>query len=134
MHLPPHLAFPDFSRVHIRRPAPDLKSWQDRAIDFTPVIESGNCPDDVSLEWGDVVLIPEADHALSAELAGILNKRTGQSEEMPFRQVIVIVKVNASQITLAPEIMFPGDTKYPVPNATFVGGPPSIRTRGTPSG
>jgi len=75
------------------------------------------------------VLIPEADHSLSAQWPGFSTNELANLKKCLSRQLTVIVKGERKQITLAPEMMFPGDTKYPVPNANFVGGSPSIRTR-----
>ncbi|MCX6927201.1 MAG: ankyrin repeat domain-containing protein, partial [Verrucomicrobia bacterium] len=36
------LPFPDLARLRIRRPAADLKGWQEQTVDLRPVIESGD--------------------------------------------------------------------------------------------
>src|SRR5262249_35742762 len=122
------LAFPDFSRVQIRRPAADLKSWQERTIDFTPVIESGNCSSDLPLEWGEVVQIGEADHSLNAQWQGFSTNELANLRKGLSRQVTLIVKGESKQITLAPDITLPGDPQYPGVNVNFVPGRPVIKT------
>jgi hypothetical protein len=92
--------------VHIRRPGGDLKSWQERTTDFTPVIESGTCSDDPPLEWGDVVVIPEADHALNAQWSGFSSNELASVSKCLSRQVTVLVKAERKTIRLAPDIVF----------------------------
>src|SRR5439155_18526087 len=48
-----NLPFPNLERVRIRRPASDLKSWQEQNTDVSAAFTSGDCSKDVPLEWGD---------------------------------------------------------------------------------
>jgi len=65
------LDFPDFKRIRIRHPKPDLKGWDERRIDIETAFTSGACSADVPLELGDQVEIPETDHILSARWDGL---------------------------------------------------------------
>ncbi len=106
-HYPPTFAglhFPDFAQVRLRRPAPDLKSWQERTIDLSAAFQSGDCSGDVPLEWGDVVEIPEADHPLNVNWQGLSKETTNALTKCLTRQVEVVVKGQATELSLAPRI------------------------------
>jgi ankyrin repeat protein/N-acetylneuraminic acid mutarotase len=97
-------AFPDLAHLRIRRPAADLKSWQEQVVDFRPVLESGDCSKDVRLEWGDVVEIPEADHPLNEKWPGFSNTELANLMKCLTRQVEIVINGQATNITLAPRI------------------------------
>ena len=106
-HYPPNFAglhFPDFAQVRLRRPAPDLKSWQERTIDLSAAFQSEDCSSDVPLEWGDVVAIPEADHPLTFNWQGLSKETTNALTKCLARQVEVVVKGQATKLSLAPHI------------------------------
>ena len=99
----PGLPFPDLAHVRIRRPTPDLKSWQERVVDLLPVFESGDCSKDVPLEWGDVVELPEADHPLNEKWRGFSNTELANLKKCLTRQVQIVINGQATNIILAPE-------------------------------
>lgn len=99
------LPFPDLARLRIRRPAPDGKSWQEQAVDLTPVLGPGECSKDVRLRWGDVVDVPEADHRLSEVWAGFPTTELANLKQCLTRQVEVVIKGQTTNITLAPSII-----------------------------
>ena len=99
------LPFPDLARLRIRRPAPDGKSWQEQAVDLTPVLGPGECSKDVRLRWGDVVDVPEADHRLSQVWAGFPTTELANLKQCLTRQVEVVIKGQTTNITLAPSII-----------------------------
>jgi ankyrin repeat protein/N-acetylneuraminic acid mutarotase len=98
------LPFPDLAHLHISRPAADLKSWQDQAVDLTPVVDSGDCAKDVRLRWGDVVEIPEADHPLNEKWKGWSSAELGNLKKCLTRKVEIVVKGETTTVTLAPKI------------------------------
>ena len=104
------LPFPDLAHLHISRPTPDLKRWQDQVVDLSPVLESGDCAKDVRLNWGDVVEIPEADHPLNASWPGFSREEMANLKKCLTRQVEIVVKGKATRITLAPQINLAGET------------------------
>ena len=103
------LPFPDLAHLHISRPTPDLKRWQDQVVDLSPVLESGDCAKDVRLSWGDVVEIPEADHPLNATWPGFSKEELANLKKCLTRQVEIVVKGKATKVTLAPQISNVGD-------------------------
>jgi ankyrin repeat protein len=109
------LHFPDFAHVRLRRPAPDLKSWQDRTLDLTAAFQSGDCSDDLPLEWGDVLEIPEADHPLNANWQGLAEETTNTISKCLTRQVEVVVKGQSTKLSLVP-----GDALEEHSGRTFV--------------
>jgi cytohesin len=100
------LTFPDLTHVRIRRPADDHKSWKEQTVDLGSGLISGDCSNDVPLEWGDVVEIPEADHPLSEAWPGFSTIELTNLLKCLTRHVEIIVKGQTNTITLAPGIEF----------------------------
>jgi ankyrin repeat protein len=98
------LPFPDVAHLRISRPAADLKSWQDQVVDLRPVLESGDCAKDMRLRWGDIVEIPEADHPLNERWEGFSKTELTNLKKCLTRKVEIVVKGQATTITLAPGI------------------------------
>lgn len=65
------LKFPDFANVVIRRPAATGTGREEIRANLESVFKSGACTNDLWLEWGDVVEIPEADHAVNEAWTGL---------------------------------------------------------------
>ena len=99
-----NLPFPNLERVRIRRPASDLKSWQEQNTDVSAAFTSGDCSKDVPLEWGDVVEVPEADHPLNESWTGFSTNEWVNLKKCLSRRVEIIVKGQSKKVTLAPEI------------------------------
>jgi hypothetical protein len=97
------LHFPDLEKVRIRRPTPDLHSWQELAFDLSYVLGFGDCSKDVTVEWGDVLEVPEADHPLNERWVGFSTNEWSNLEKCLSRKVEVIVKGRTTKITLAAE-------------------------------
>ena len=64
-HRAEAMPFPDLAHVHIRRPGADPKKWSELVVDVKAILQSGNPTNDVPLQWGDVVEVPESDHAIN---------------------------------------------------------------------
>ncbi len=103
-HRPEAMSFPDLAHVHIRRPTADPKKWQEFTVDAKAILQSGNPTNDVPLQWGDVVEIPETDHAINdywrgfstTELAGFVKGLT--------HRVQIISQGQTNTVDLAPSI------------------------------
>ncbi len=115
------LPFPDFARLRIRRPAPNLKSWLDQTVDLRPVLESGDCSKDVRLEWGEVVEISEADHPLNEKWPGFSTVELANLKKCLTRQVEIVISGQATNITLAPQISGVGNEKEAASAASATG-------------
>ena len=105
------LAFPDFKRVRIRHPAPDYKSFSERVIDIDAALTTGDCSADISLEMGDQVEIPEADHVLGANWQGLSNEILATLEKCLTGSVSVRIKGRTETITRKPggtQVSLPG--------------------------
>jgi len=98
------LHFPDLEKVRIRRPAPDLHSWQELTFDLSYVLGFGDCSKDVTVEWGDVLEVPEADHPLNERWFGFSTNEWLNLQKCLSRNVEVIVKGKPTKVTLAAEI------------------------------
>jgi ankyrin repeat protein len=100
------LDFPDFTRIRIRHPKPDFKSWNERTVNVASALTSRDCSADITLEPGDEVEIPEADHIRYATWNGLPNATLESLKKCLTRRVSIIVKGQTSMITLAPDISF----------------------------
>jgi len=98
---PRELAFPDFSRIQIRRPSGDPIRWVVKTVDVETMLKSGNCAEDVQLLWGDIVEIPEADHLLNEGWQGLPLETLNALNKCWTRRVEVIVKGQRNALTLA---------------------------------
>jgi ankyrin repeat protein/LysM repeat protein len=94
--------FPDMAHLHIRRPAPDMKTWQEQVVDFTPLLLSGDCAKDLHLEWGDVVEIPETDHPLNGRWDFFSKEQMANLQRCLTRQVEILINGQGKKLTLAP--------------------------------
>jgi ankyrin repeat protein len=115
-------AFPDLAHIRVREPGKDSKTWQDRTVDFRPVLEEDDCSKDIRLPWGAIVETPEADHPLNTRWRGFSPKELTNLKNCLARSVQIIVKGEASTLTLAPKIVFPtGPESEPTiyPNTPF---------------
>ncbi len=109
------LVFPDFTRVHVRHPKSDFKGWDERTVDISVALSSGNCSADVSVDLGDQVEIPETDHVLNAPWEGLSMSTLATLKKCLTRQVTVVVKGQTNSVTVAPDY----STNY---NAGFTDG------------
>jgi ankyrin repeat protein len=99
-HFDRSLPYPDLAHVRLRQPTPDLKSWQERTVDLTPLLENGVCTNDVVLSWGEVVEIPELDHPLNQTWSGFTTKQLENLTKCWTRQVDIVVKGKTTKVTL----------------------------------
>jgi len=109
------LPFPDLTRLQIHRPTADQKTNQEITVNLGSSLQSGDCSHDVPLAWGDVVEIPETDHALKEAWPGFSNLELKNLRKCLTRHITIIVKSQTNIITLAPKIILEGDL-VPMPN------------------
>jgi ankyrin repeat protein len=98
----PILPFPDFSHVRIHRPEGG-KTGKSREISVNLLSGTGSfdCGQDVPLEFGDIVEIPEREHPLSEDAKPLTNGQWLELEKCLQRRVTFIVKGQPSQVTLS---------------------------------
>lgn len=63
--------FPDFSKVTITRRDPATGKISDTTVDVAAKVATGDCKEDMWLEWGDLVDIPEKEHPLNVNWNGL---------------------------------------------------------------
>lgn len=63
--------FPDFSKVTITRRDPATGKISDTTVDVAAKVATGDCKQDMWLEWGDLVDIPEKEHPLNVKWMGL---------------------------------------------------------------
>lgn len=92
-------SFPDLSRITINRLKAVGKS-EDIKLDVAALLRSADCTKDVWLEWGDIVHIPEQEHPLNTGWQGFDDEVITTLTNCLRRQVTVIVKGKADNLTL----------------------------------
>ena len=98
------LSFPDLVHVHIRRPGADPQKWQEFTVDAKAILQSGNPTNDVPLQWGDVVEIPETDHALNEHWRGFSTTELAGFVKGLTHHVQIINQGQSSTVDLAPSV------------------------------
>jgi len=85
------LPFPDFSKVSIRRLNRE-GTGTNIVVDLEARLKSSDCAQDVPLEWGDIVDVPEQDHSLTATWPGLEREAAEALAKCLARSVEIIVK------------------------------------------
>ena len=98
------MAFPDFAHIVIRRPTPDGLGWKEDKVNIAQALNSEDCAGDVSLDWGDIVEIPEADHEIFAKWSGLSDQEMMSLKKCLTRHIEIEVKGVTNTITLSPDI------------------------------
>jgi len=98
------LAYPDFANIRIRKPAADLKTWEEKPVDINALFESGDCSVDVPVTWGEVIQLPELDHSLYESWGGFSRKQLENLKKCLSRSVRISVKGETKSLELAPDI------------------------------
>lgn len=104
------LSFPDFSRVTVRRPAADKKSWVQIPVNVATALTSDDCTMDVPLQWGDVVEVPEADHPLHASWEGLPAEQIAALGKCLSREIEIRIRNQNYRFQLGP-VSFRDDMK-----------------------
>ena len=100
------IPYPDLAHLRIHRPAADYKKTPDLMVNLAPALLSGDASNDLPLQWGDVVEIPEADHPLNEKWPGFSDPELANLKKCLTRHVTVIVNGQTNLLTLAPGITF----------------------------
>ena len=101
--LPRGLHFPDLSRIKISRLIPG-GGTQDFDANQLHAFQSGDCSDDRSLEWGDIVEIPEQDHLVNESWAGLTSEVENALKKCLARSVDIHIKNETVKVTLDPGV------------------------------
>jgi ankyrin repeat protein len=95
-----HLPFPELRQVTIERLQPD-RSTRNIPVDLVDLTKSDHaCTNDIWLEWGDRVEIPEADHPLSLSWGGIDSLLAGRVAQCLQRSVEIVSKSGTNRFEL----------------------------------
>jgi ankyrin repeat protein len=100
---PPGFAHPDFANITISRLQKNGRTNLIR-VDLESVLGTGDCSKDVSLEWGDIVEIPEADHNVNEKWMGLSDAASSTLRKCLAAQVAIMVKGQTNLVTLKPLI------------------------------
>jgi ankyrin repeat protein len=93
--------FPDFSKIKIGRLGANGKTNL-ISVDLGTVPGSGDCSKNVSLQWGDIVEIPEADHNVNEVWLGLADPVQQMLKSCLGGHVAIVVKGRTNEATLAP--------------------------------
>jgi ankyrin repeat protein len=96
------LRFPDFHLVTIQRAVPGASQRKTINVDLESLLRSGECSDDVTLQWGDRVEIPEADHPVDQQWAGLDANQIITLAKCVSRNVTLIIKGTTNSIAVGP--------------------------------
>ncbi len=101
--LSPIEMFPDLSRIQIRRPSGSSDKWTVETVDVAGILKSADCSKDITLAWGDVIWIPEADHVLNETWNGFSLETLNAFNKCWTREIEVVVKGKSTKLTLGAE-------------------------------
>jgi len=96
--ISPNLAFPDFSNIRINRRDTGSKQPREIKADLNTVLSSN----DVPLEWGDVVEIPELDHRANEAWSGLAGPNIEAINRILSRKVEIRIKGETYPLVLTP--------------------------------
>jgi ankyrin repeat protein len=139
------LAFPDLARVKVLRLGTNGGADRVLTANVEQMLRSGACTNDLELEWGDVVIIPEVerrimewhsgdvviipklDHPIDAKWQGLDEQLRTALARCLERQVTVLIQGQSHKLVLSPKLWRPGDpVVLPPPRVVGpVGGVPS---------
>ena len=94
------LPFPDWKRVVIRRPDSDGAQWTEIPVDVEEIFAPGGCDKDVVLHWGDVIEVPERDHAIREQWPRLPVEAVNAWAQCLAREVTVHVQGKETPVTL----------------------------------
>jgi len=97
--LPGSLAFPDLANVTILRVGPDGRSRAAKNANLISRLNGKPCQD-VPLEWGDVIEIPELDHPLYVAWTGFSAEQLAVLTDCEKRSIQITVKGQTKIIVL----------------------------------
>jgi ankyrin repeat protein len=106
------LAFPDLARMVIRRASAGKTERTAMDVNLDAIFKSDNCQGDISLQWGDVVELPEADHPINATWQGLPAEDLNLLQRCLTRGVALTVKGQTTNLVLLPQTSRPGPTTF----------------------
>lgn len=99
-----YLRFPDFKNVVIYRREGASAKQKAINVNVEEILNSGDCSEDVWLEWGDVVEIPEADHPVDQHWDGPGERIVTSLTNCVAREVTINIKGASTVVKLCPEL------------------------------
>ncbi|MGZ4988619.1 MAG: ankyrin repeat domain-containing protein, partial [Limisphaerales bacterium] len=123
----PDLQFPDFTRLVIKRiianPLERLNhvrvdsintgvAGQEKIyhVDLENLLQSTDFGNDVQLEWGDIVEVPEQDHPINAQWAGLTTETQRKLMQLLARNIQIDIKGISTNLTVMPPMPKFSDT------------------------
>jgi len=104
----PGLAFPDFGKISISRLQKDGKIKL-IPVDLEKLLMAGDCSQDVPLDWGDVVEIPESDHIVGETWMGLADKERQTLWKCLGGKVAIVVKGQTNLVELTLRFFHPSE-------------------------
>jgi hypothetical protein len=95
------LEFADLERVEIERIDPTNANSSTIQVNLTGALESGSCTNDISLQWGDRIVIREREHVLG-ETWNFPEELRDLLEKCGTRRVQIVVKGATNTVVLKP--------------------------------
>ncbi len=109
----PELPFPDLARIIIHRVDSTKLTNTEMPVDLEAIIRSGDCSNDIWLEWGDRISIPEEDRLRTATWSGPTAKVREFLARCMARHVQLVIKETTNSVKLIPRLIeeSPASTK-----------------------
>ena len=114
-------SFPDFANLKIKRLSSKPGGTNEVInVDLEKLLQSGDCSQDLWLQWGDIVEIPEMDHAVRQPWFGLSQDTVSVLRKCLKREVEIMVKGETTTLTLVlPNLQ---QNPQPVPGGVILGG------------
>jgi cytohesin len=117
--------FVDLSLIQIRRLNPVTGAETTNFVNLDAILREGDPTKDLWLEWGDIVVIPELDHALNESWAGPKTEWREGLAKIVSCKVHLVVKGQTNTLVLKPEF---ADAARPPGIPRAIPGPPTANT------
>jgi ankyrin repeat protein len=101
---PPGYRFPDFYNITINRLSENGRT-NVLKLDLSAPFVAGDCSQDIQLQWGDIVEVPEIDHNVNQRWAGIDDMVADTLTKCLRREVEIVVKGKTTKLTLVPAVL-----------------------------
>ncbi len=108
-------AFPDLSRVTIERLEGANPKRREVALNIDELIRTGDCSNNLWLEWGDRLSFPETDHPLNDQWRGLPKETYDLVMKCLARRVSIIVKQETNVVRLMPSWPPSSSGAQPIP-------------------
>jgi ankyrin repeat protein len=101
---PPGYRFPDFHSITINRLSEDGHT-NVLKVDISAPFVAGDCSQDIPLQWGDMVEVPEQDHNVNQRWLGLDDMVADTLKKCLRREVEIVVKGKTTKLTLVPAVL-----------------------------